>query len=57
MTVELYEAKEQPKMLKLFEIGDHVQGFNEDPINYEATVREFLHKYLPHMYTQKENVY
>ncbi len=57
MTVELYEAKNEPKMLKLFEIGDHAQGFNEDPINYEATVREFLHKYVPYVNTLQENAY
>ncbi|WP_431029603.1 alpha/beta hydrolase [Lysinibacillus sp. LZ02] len=48
MTVDLYKAKEGPKMLRLFEKGDHAQAFNEDPIKYEATVREFLDQYVPH---------
>ena len=55
MTEELYEAKEQPKMLVLFEVGGHAQGFNEDPTNYEAVVQAFLDKYVPHVNMKNEN--
>lgn len=46
MTEEMYELKNGPKALKLFEMGAHAQSFNENPREYEETVREFLEKYI-----------
>ncbi|MEK9197967.1 alpha/beta hydrolase [Ureibacillus sp. 179-F W5.1 NHS] len=46
MTEEMYEEKEEPKMLKLFEKGAHAQSFNQNPEEYEETVLEFLQKYV-----------
>ncbi len=45
MTQELYDLKQGPKQLKLFEIGAHAQSFNQNPEEYERTVAEFLHTY------------
>lgn len=44
MTEDMYELKEGPKMLKLFERGAHAQSFNENPVEYEKVVKEFLVK-------------
>ena len=46
MTEEMYEAKEEPKMLKLFSIGAHAQSFNQNSHEYEQTIREFLDQYV-----------
>lgn len=46
MTEELFEAKQGEKMLKLFEKGAHAKSFNDNPIDYEMTVKEFLQKYV-----------
>ncbi|MBD8025288.1 alpha/beta hydrolase [Ureibacillus sp. Re31] len=46
MTEEMYEEKEEPKMLKLFEKGAHAQSFNQNSKEYEETVLEFLQKYV-----------
>lgn len=45
MTKELYELKQGPKQLKLFEIGPHAQSYNQNAEEYEKTVAEFLHTY------------
>ena len=45
MTKEMYELKEGNKMLQLFEKGDHVQAFNENPELYEQTLKKFLTLY------------
>lgn len=45
MTVELYEAKQGDKMLKLFNKGAHAKSFNDNPIQYEKTVQEFLGRF------------
>lgn len=45
MTQELYDLKQGPKQLKLFEIGAHAQSFNQNTEEYEKTVAEFLHTY------------
>ncbi len=45
MTQELYEAKEGDKMLKLFEKGAHAKSYNDNPLQYEKTVQEFLRRY------------
>ncbi|WP_271852786.1 alpha/beta hydrolase [Planococcus maritimus] len=42
MTKELFELKQGPKELKLFEQGEHAQSFNKNPDEYEGMVREFL---------------
>ena len=42
MTEELFEAKQGEKMLKLFEKGTHAKSFNENTIEYEKVVSEFL---------------
>lgn len=47
MTEELYEEKTGPKMLCLFEKGAHAQAFNENPVEYEKMVFEFLRRYVP----------
>ena len=47
MTEELYEAKPEPKKLKLFDQGAHAKSFNENPGDYEQTVAKFLHDYVP----------
>ncbi|MCZ2259560.1 alpha/beta hydrolase [Sporosarcina sp. G11-34] len=46
MTKELYEAKKGDKMLKLFNKGAHAKSFNENPQEYEQTVREFLNRFV-----------
>lgn len=46
MTEEMYELKKGPKRLKLFERGLHAQSFNENPVEYEETVRNFLQEYV-----------
>ena len=46
MTEEMYEEKEGPKMIKLFEKGSHAESFNENPGEYEKTVKEFIQKYV-----------
>lgn len=46
MSEDMYELKEGPKELKLFERGAHAQSFNENPSEYEETVRKFLQKYV-----------
>lgn len=45
MTVELYEAKQGEKMLKLFNKGAHAKSFNDNPMQYEKTVQEFLGRF------------
>lgn len=42
MTVDLYEKKQVPKTLKLFEIGEHAKSFNENSKEYEQVVADFL---------------
>lgn len=46
MTLEMYERKKGPKELKLFEKGAHAQSFNENPQEYEETVKAFIEKYV-----------
>lgn len=46
MTLEMYERKKGPKELKLFEKGAHAQSFNENPQEYEETVKQFIEKYV-----------
>lgn len=46
MTKEMFEAKSEPKMLKLFEKGAHAQSFNQNSAAYENTVSEFLQRYI-----------
>lgn len=46
MTIELYRLKNGPKMLKLFEEGEHAQSFNKNPQEYEDTVKVFLEEYV-----------
>lgn len=45
MTEELYEAKIGDKMLKLFPKGAHAKSYNDNPVQYEKTVQEFLGRY------------
>lgn len=45
MTEELYEAKVGDKMLKLFPKGAHAKSYNDNPFQYELTVREFLARF------------
>ncbi|WP_419961869.1 alpha/beta hydrolase [Psychrobacillus sp. BM2] len=42
MTVDLYEKKQGPKTLKLFDIGEHAKSFNENSKEYEQVVADFL---------------
>lgn len=46
MSIEMFEEKNEPKMLKLFEKGAHAQSFNQNSIEYEHVVLEFLQKYV-----------
>ncbi|MEO4053297.1 alpha/beta fold hydrolase [Solibacillus sp. CAU 1738] len=46
MTVEMYAAKKGPKMLKLFETGEHSQSFNENEAEYEQLVASFLNRFI-----------
>lgn len=46
MTKELFEAKQGAKMLKLFDKGAHAKSFNDNPLQYELTVKEFLNLYV-----------
>lgn len=45
MTEELFEAKIGGKMLKLFPKGAHAKSFNDNPLQYEQTIQEFLGRY------------
>ena len=45
MTKELYELKEDNKMMKLFDKGAHAKSFNENPEEYEKEVSHFLHRF------------
>lgn len=47
MSEQLFDAKKGKKMLKLFAIGEHAQSFNESPIEYEQTVKQFLRQFVP----------
>ncbi|MCH7321140.1 alpha/beta hydrolase [Solibacillus sp. MA9] len=47
MAEELYEAKPEPKRLKLFDQGPHAKSFNENPDDYEQEVAKFLHDFVP----------
>ncbi|MBD8031922.1 MULTISPECIES: alpha/beta hydrolase [Solibacillus] len=47
MTKELFEQKPEPKMMKIFDKGEHAKSFNENPGDYEQTVAKFLHDYVP----------
>ncbi|WP_411748145.1 alpha/beta hydrolase [Psychrobacillus psychrotolerans] len=42
MTEELYEKKQGPKTLKMFDIGAHAKSFNENSKEYEQVVADFL---------------
>ncbi|TQR21051.1 alpha/beta hydrolase [Psychrobacillus vulpis] len=42
MTEALYEKKNGPKTLKLFDIGAHAKSFNENSEEYEQVVADFL---------------
>lgn len=46
MTEELFEAKPDKKMLQLFEIGDHAQGYNQNTALYEQTIQQFLQTFV-----------
>ena len=46
MTLEMYEAKQGDKMLKVFDVGAHAKSYNENPKEYEDTVIEFLDRYV-----------
>lgn len=46
MTKEMYERKQGPKELKLFDKGEHAKSFNENPEEYEEVVRNFINKYV-----------
>jgi len=45
MTEELFEAKQGDKMMKLFKKGAHAKSFNDNPLQYEKTVQEFLGRF------------
>lgn len=47
MSQQLFDVKKDKKMIKLFEIGEHAQSFNESPHEYEQTVLHFLSTYVP----------
>lgn len=46
MTEQLFEAKPDAKMLKIFKDGAHAQSFNESPFEYEQVITRFLHEFL-----------
>ncbi len=46
MSDEMYEVKNGPKEIKRFEKGAHAQSFNENPVEYEQTVKDFLEQYV-----------
>lgn len=56
MALDLYRAKKDKKMLKLFDTGDHSQAFNENPVEYEAVVSSFLQTFLPDFYLYEKNI-
>lgn len=45
MSEQLYEQKSGAKSIKLFQKGAHARSFNENPEEYETTVKRFLRKY------------
>lgn len=46
MTEALFSAKENAKMLHLFDKGDHTQAYNETPEEYEQIVQTFIERYV-----------
>lgn len=46
MTEEMYERKQGPKAIKLFDIGAHAKSFNENPQEYEEVVRKFIDEFV-----------
>lgn len=54
MSEQLFAVKKDNKMIKLFDIGEHAQSFNESPYEYEKTILHFLSQYVPH-YTRDIN--
>jgi uncharacterized protein len=46
MSKELYEQKKGPKMLFLAANGRHAQSINENRLDYERVIDEFLEKYV-----------
>jgi len=46
MTLEMYEAKQGDKMLKVFDVGEHAKSYNENPKEYEETVVKFLDRFI-----------
>lgn len=45
MAQDLYDKKQGPKELKMFDKGAHAKSINENPEEYEETVKDFLIKY------------
>lgn len=54
MSIDMHRLKQGPKALKLFEEGGHAQSFNENPVEYKQTVRNFLkqHALIPPVETE-----
>lgn len=46
MAEQLYERKQGPKAIHLFDQGAHAQSFNETPELYEQVVRQFLQQHV-----------
>lgn len=55
MSEQLFDAKRDNKMMKLFEVGEHAQSFNESPHDYEQTVATFLNQFFP-SFEQKDTL-
>ncbi|MGE7023176.1 alpha/beta hydrolase [Solibacillus cecembensis] len=46
MTEQLFEAKPDAKMLKIFKEGAHAQSFNVSPFEYEQVITKFLQDFI-----------
>ncbi len=46
MSLDLYNKKIGPKKLKLFDAGAHAQSFNENMVEYEELIHEFLESFI-----------
>ena len=55
MTEELYQRKKGPKQLYLAENGFHAGSYNENKESYEATVDDFLSRFVLNTIKQKAN--
>lgn len=47
MVYRLYDAKREPKQLKVFEGSQHAMSFDDNKEEYTQLVKSFVNKYTP----------